>query len=112
MGGQNTIPFFVTADGPVREARFKSDGGVHGLFTIAGRTDALTCPTGAMTQPDFAAEAANNNLSFRIPTPVFGAGMIENIDESHHPRQPRGFGQSAVGNRGRSQSQRQRRLHH
>ncbi len=82
MGGQNSIPFFVTPDGPVREARFKSDGGVHDLFTIAGRSDALTCPTGAMTQPDFAAEAANNNLSFRIPTPVFGAGMIENIDEN------------------------------
>ena len=82
MGGQNSIPFFVTPDGPVREARFKSDGGVHDLFTIAGRTDALTCPTGAMTQPDFSAEAANNNLSFRIPTPVFGAGMIENIDEN------------------------------
>ncbi len=32
-----------------------------------------------MAQPDFAAEAANDNLSFRIPTPLFGAGMIENI---------------------------------
>jgi CxxC motif-containing protein (DUF1111 family) len=82
MGGQNTIPFFVTANGPVREARFKSDSGVHDLFTIAGRTDVPTCPTGAMTQPDFSAEAANSNLSFRIPTPVFGAGMIENIDEN------------------------------
>ena len=82
MGGENSIPFFVTPDGPVREARFKSDGGVHGVFTIAGRTDAPTCPTGAMSQPDFASEAANNNLSFRIPTPVFGAGMIESIDEA------------------------------
>ena len=82
MGGQNSIPFFVTANGPVREARFKSDGGVHGLFTIAGRSDVTTCPTGAMSQPDFAGEAANNNLSFRIPTPVFGGGLIENIDEA------------------------------
>jgi CxxC motif-containing protein (DUF1111 family) len=70
---------FVTADGPVREARFKSDGGVHGLFTIAGRTDAPGC---SMAQPDFAAEAANNNLSFRIPTPVYGAGLIENIADA------------------------------
>jgi CxxC motif-containing protein (DUF1111 family) len=79
MGGSNTLPFFVTADGPIREARFKSDGGVHDLFTIAGRGDATGC---SMAQPDFAAEAANGNLSFRIPTPVFGAGLIENIDDA------------------------------
>ena len=35
-----------------------------------------------MAQPDFAAEAANGNLSFRIPTPVFGAGLIENIADA------------------------------
>jgi CxxC motif-containing protein (DUF1111 family) len=79
MGGSNTIPFFVTADGPVREARFKSDSGVHDLFTITGRKDATGC---TMSQPDFSAEAANGNLSFRIPTPVFGAGLIENIDDA------------------------------
>jgi CxxC motif-containing protein (DUF1111 family) len=79
MNGGNRIPFFVTADGPVREARFKSDSGVHDLFTIAGRTDAPGC---VMSQPDFAAEAANGNLSFRIPTPVFGAGLIENISDA------------------------------
>jgi CxxC motif-containing protein (DUF1111 family) len=78
MGGNNKIPFFVTSDGPVREARFKSDGGVHDLFTIAGRSDAGSC---SMTPPDFAAEAARGNLSFRIPTPVFGAGLIENISD-------------------------------
>ena len=78
MGGSNTIPFFVTPDGPVREARFKSDGGVHDLFTIAGRSDAPGC---SMTQPDFAAAYANGNLIFRIPTPVFGAGLIENISD-------------------------------
>jgi len=38
----NVIPFFVTQNGPVREARFKfkpngtPDGGVHALFTITG----------------------------------------------------------------------------
>jgi CxxC motif-containing protein (DUF1111 family) len=78
MGGANKIPFFVTADGPIREPRFRSDGGVHDLFTIAVRSDAGSCN---MAQPDFAAENANGNLSFRIPTPVFGAGLIENISE-------------------------------
>jgi CxxC motif-containing protein (DUF1111 family) len=78
---QNQTPFFVTPTGPVREARFKSDSGVHDLFTIAGSNDAPTCTLGMMSQPDFAAEAARGNLSFRIPTPLFGAGLIENIDE-------------------------------
>jgi len=32
-----------------------------------------------LAQPDFGAEAARNNLVFRIPTPVFGAGLIEAI---------------------------------
>jgi CxxC motif-containing protein (DUF1111 family) len=70
--------FFVTPTGPVREARFKSDSGVHDLFTIAGVADAPGCN---LAQPKFAAEAARGNLSLRIPTPVFGAGLIENIDE-------------------------------
>ena len=82
MGGSNSIPFFVTADGPVREARFKSDGGVHDLFTIAGRSDAPGCTTENLRQPDFAAEAASGNLVFRIPTPVYGAGLIENIADA------------------------------
>jgi CxxC motif-containing protein (DUF1111 family) len=85
-GGANKIPFFVTADGPVREARFKSDGGVHDLFTIQGRKDVPNppnlCTATIFPQPDFDAEAARGNLSFRIPTPVFGAGLIENIDEN------------------------------
>ena len=63
----------------MREARFKSDSGVHDLFTIAGSSNAPSC---TLAQPDFAAEAANGNLSFRIPTPVFGAGLIENIPEN------------------------------
>jgi len=79
MGGTNIIPFFVTSDGPIREPRFKSDSAVHDVFTIAGRSDAPGC---SMAQPDFAAEAAMGNLSFRIPTPLFGAGLIENISEN------------------------------
>jgi CxxC motif-containing protein (DUF1111 family) len=84
-GGTNAIPFFVTQNGPVREARFKSDSGVHDLFTIQGRTDVSNppnnCTATVLPQPSFDAEAARGNLSFRIPTPVFGAGLIENIDE-------------------------------
>ncbi|HEY0701237.1 MAG TPA: di-heme oxidoredictase family protein [Candidatus Acidoferrales bacterium] len=88
-GGTNQIPSFITADGPVREARFPyavnssgqvniqiADGGVHDLFTIAGRSDASGC---VMSQPNYESMARQNNLIFRIPTPTFGAGLIENI---------------------------------
>jgi CxxC motif-containing protein (DUF1111 family) len=81
MGAKNTIPSFITASGPVREVRFiktpsgTPDGGVHDLFTIAGRSDAPTCTS--LAQPNFAAAVAANNAIFRIPTPTFGLGLVE-----------------------------------
>jgi CxxC motif-containing protein (DUF1111 family) len=73
-GARNVIPPFITLNGPVREARFPSDGAVHDLFTIAGRSDAPGCK---ISQPDFETELKRGNVIFRIPTPVFGAGFIE-----------------------------------
>jgi CxxC motif-containing protein (DUF1111 family) len=73
-GATNAVPSFITADGPVREARFKSDGGVHDLYTITGRSDAPGC---SLAQPNFAQQLASNNVSFRIPTPLFGLGLVE-----------------------------------
>ena len=35
-----------------------------------------------LNQPDFRTAVAARNLIFRIPTPLFGAGLIEAIDES------------------------------
>ena len=90
-GAKNAIPYFITSEGPVREARFPflltaggfpsrtPDGGVHDLFTIAGRSDAPGCN---MDQPNFERMQRLNNVSFRIPTPVFGAGLIENISDA------------------------------
>ncbi|HUO33893.1 MAG TPA: di-heme oxidoredictase family protein [Candidatus Acidoferrum sp.] len=89
-GATNAIPPFITPTGPVREARFPffltsagavsqtPDGGVHDLFTIAGRQDASGC---TMAQPNFAEMVDLNNITFRIPTPLFGAGLIENISD-------------------------------
>jgi len=80
----NVVPSFITANGPVREARFvktpdgSPDGGVHDLFTISGRADAPGC---TLAQPDFKKEVANRNVIFRIPTPLFGAGLIEQIPD-------------------------------
>jgi CxxC motif-containing protein (DUF1111 family) len=84
-GAKNTLPSFITASGPVREARFvrnpdgSPDGGVHALFVITGRSDAAGCN---IAQPNFAAELARNNVIFRIPTPVFGLGLVENVSDA------------------------------
>lgn len=78
-GANNQLPSFITLHGPVREARFVSDGGVHGLFTIAGRSDARGC---SLAQPNFAANLASGNVVFRIPTPLFGLGFVENTPDA------------------------------
>src|SRR5205807_5989590 len=64
MAPGNTVPSFITQNGPIREARFiknpdgSADGGVHDLFTIAGRADK---PTGcSIQQPNFAQQLTNN----------------------------------------------------
>ena len=62
----------------MRGADGTPDGGVHDLFTIAGRADAPGCK---LAQPDFEQELARRNVIFRIPTPVFGAGLIEQIPD-------------------------------
>jgi CxxC motif-containing protein (DUF1111 family) len=94
------IPF-LHADGPVVEARFKwlmdadghfrvgadkyraeerrPDGSVHPLFTIAGRSDAHGCE---LAQQPFKSAWNKGNVSLRIPTPLFGLGLIEAISDS------------------------------
>jgi CxxC motif-containing protein (DUF1111 family) len=84
-GATNTVPTFITANGPVREARFimnsngSLDGGVHDLYTIAGRTDAPGC---GLAQPPFGQQLAARNVIFRIPTPTFGLGLVESTPDA------------------------------
>ena len=84
-GAKNTIPYFVRAEGPSIEARFKyfpdgtRDGGVHNNFVITGRKDASGCE---IKQPDFIKEASTGNISFRIVTPLFGDGLIDELQDS------------------------------
>jgi CxxC motif-containing protein (DUF1111 family) len=91
-GARNMVPWFITPNGPIREVRFKqnpngtNDGDVHNLFVISGRSDAAGCN---IAQPNFqpagnplSAQGGNPNIIFRIPTPVFGAGLIEAISDS------------------------------
>jgi CxxC motif-containing protein (DUF1111 family) len=85
-GATNQIPSFISLNGPIREARFISnpdgtpDGGVHNLFVITGRNDAGQC---SIAQPDFATAVSTNNVIFRIPTPLFGAGLVESITDTN-----------------------------
>jgi CxxC motif-containing protein (DUF1111 family) len=80
----NVMPSFITPNGPIREARFQfnadgsRDGGVHALFVITGHPEAPGC---GARQEDFERQVRNNNVVFRIPTPVFGAGLIEQITD-------------------------------
>ncbi len=70
----------ISAKGPIREVRFTDDGGVHDLFTIAGLPGApVACN---IAQPDFTSARAAGMMRFRIPTPVFGAGLIEAIEDA------------------------------
>jgi CxxC motif-containing protein (DUF1111 family) len=91
-GAKNVVPWFIVQNGPIREARFKrnpdgtNDGEVHDIFVITGRSDAAGCN---IAQPNFlpagrplSGRGGNPNIIFRIPTPVFGAGLIESIPDS------------------------------
>jgi len=80
-GAMNSIPQFLRQDGPIRVARQvngpngQPDGGVVALFTVRGRSDAPNCDA---RQPNFGRQ---DNFGFRIPTPVFGMGLMEAIPD-------------------------------
>jgi CxxC motif-containing protein (DUF1111 family) len=89
----NSTPAFITPNGPTREARFPfffnsngtvdtsaPNGGVEDIFTVSGRSDAGACTS--LPQPNFAAAEETGNIIFRIPTPTFGSGLVENLDDS------------------------------
>ncbi len=91
-GSANTMPSFITRHGPTVVARFPfftnsngnpnrnaPNGGVEDFFTVSGRPDAGNCN---LQQPNFQQAVQTNNVILRIPTPTFGAGLIENIDDS------------------------------
>lgn len=91
LGAKNEVPSFISGEGPVREVRFPyfmntdgtvntsaPDGGVHDLYVISGRSDGGNCN---ITQPNFAQYVSAGDVSFRIPTPTYGEGLIENISD-------------------------------
>src|SRR2546423_2491390 len=83
-GARNTIPSFITASGPVREARFPfffdangnpnvnaPNGGGEELFTLTRRTHAGACH---IAQPSLAQAPGPHNNNFPLPPPGVGAG--------------------------------------
>jgi hypothetical protein len=100
------VDAFIRSNGPGARSALRAqpdgtpDGGVHALFTITGREGAAGC---SLQQPDFARELARNNVIFRIPTPVFGAGLIEQIPDAAilANMAANSFDKSALGIRGK-----------
>jgi CxxC motif-containing protein (DUF1111 family) len=89
LGANNVVPTFITANGPIREARFKftpggiRDGGVHSLFVISGRVDASGSAAGCTAvQENFNGQFQRGNVSLRIPTPTYGTGLMEQIPDT------------------------------
>jgi CxxC motif-containing protein (DUF1111 family) len=80
----NVMPSFLHPGGPIREARFKRhadgsrDGGVRALFVISGHADAAGC---TIRQENFERHLLTDNVALRIPTPVFGAGLVEQVSD-------------------------------
>jgi Di-haem oxidoreductase, putative peroxidase len=87
FGKKNVVPVFEQQYGPVREVRFKynpdgtRDGSVHQLWVVTGITTDPTLTNCALTQPNFAAQFAAGNLSFRIPLQLLGLGLIDSIQD-------------------------------
>jgi len=99
-GAKNTIPCFLTSAGckgksfflgPIVEVRIihgtTASGDMAGvfnsnvaeLFVFAGRNDAP--PGCTITQVDTGTQLQNGNVGFRIPTPTFGLGLVENTSD-------------------------------
>src|SRR2546423_456235 len=65
-GATNTVPWFIVPNGPIREARFVSDGGVHDLF-------------------ESRAAPLQRLLDHRAPDPVLRAALGEQgVDGGEH----------------------------
>ena len=95
FGKHNVVPSFEQRFGPIREVRFKyqidssgnilpgpiPDGGVHQLWVVTGISNDPTLGGCSLTQPDFEKQVQQNNVSFRIPLPMFGLGLIDSIQD-------------------------------
>jgi len=80
LGGQNTVPSFVHLNGPIVEMHLLPSGSEPDLFVITGRSDApAAC---AITQPAAVLNPPAGGYTLRIPSPLFGVGLMEAIKDS------------------------------
>jgi CxxC motif-containing protein (DUF1111 family) len=87
-GAKNTVPSFVHLNGPTVIPYCKkvvapdcpSVGKLLEIYTITGRPDAVGC---TLAQPNFAALVAADALSFHIPVPLFGVGLVDATPSSN-----------------------------
>jgi len=83
-GKEQKTPSFLTEDGPIRVPHLlrhsdgTPDGGTYNIYTIAGRRDAPNCNLAPIS---FESEIVRRNVAYRIPSPIFGAGLIESIPD-------------------------------
>src|SRR6202008_2481882 len=76
-GPRGALPVFGEREWTLeRRSRW---GRARSLFTISGRSDAGNC---TLSQPNFEVMHQLGNLIFRIPTPLYGSGLIENIADA------------------------------
>lgn len=55
---------------------------MRAVFVISGRSDGTGNAAGCgIRQEDFEAQRRRGSVVFRIPTPIFGAGLIEQIPD-------------------------------
>jgi CxxC motif-containing protein (DUF1111 family) len=73
-GATNTVPSFVSSSGPTRTPYQISTGSLLKLYTTQNMTGASGC---TLAQPDFPTLVSNNDLSYHIPVPLFGVGLVE-----------------------------------
>jgi CxxC motif-containing protein (DUF1111 family) len=88
-GATNAIPPFISIKGPVRIMRFiknlstgLTDGALYPFYSIATRSDNADLVHCTIQQPDWTTNLATNNVVFRIPLPMFGDGLIENVPDA------------------------------
>jgi CxxC motif-containing protein (DUF1111 family) len=84
-GQEQKVPPFLAEDGPVRVPHFvrkldgTPDGAVYNIYSIEGRVDAPGC---VLPPPDFQEQLSKKNVTFRIPSPTFGGGLIEAVPDA------------------------------
>jgi hypothetical protein len=79
-GATNNIVLapFITSSGPTRIPYQISTGQIGRLWSIAGRSDAAGCTA---PQIDFRPLIDTNDLSYHIPVPLFGLGLVESTPD-------------------------------